>query len=349
MYRSGKDKNQKAAVLLLAVWILTVLTLLALSAGHRGQKDIELTGFFLKNVSNRVLLLDGLLLALHYLQEDSTQEASLKFDNLLWCGISPNHSPEELFKKISFPEGEVGIQTVAAGRIPQYGFEDEERKLNLNAVTILNQNVFKEFLLEHDVLPKQAQQITAEVLAWKTPLSDSAERLNSAMDGQSLFIKRRPFDVLEELLLLPSMELKIFENIKSELTVFPKDTNRIAINFNTATENVLLALARSLTGEQTNTEIPDAQGVVQKILAYRKGPDGQESTADDGLVQNGVDFAFNPSQAVLWSAMQSYQISYSRYFRFNILAVDLNGQVDSAAQVVVDRNNLTLLDWQGGY
>lgn len=79
-------------------------------------------------------------------------------------------------------------------------------------------------------------------------------------------IKKTDLSFIEEVPLLEGMTPGIFETIKPFVTV----SRQGGVNVNTAGPQVLAALGMG-------------QGLIDRILSFRSGPDGQEGTSDDGV------------------------------------------------------------------
>ena len=81
--------------------------------------------------------------------------------------------------------------------------------------------------------------------------------------------KKRPYETLDELLLVRGMNETLYEALKDFLTIY--GTGKV--NINTASRPVLYALGLSM-------------GAVNKILIARQGQDRQEATGDDYVFEH---------------------------------------------------------------
>jgi type II secretory pathway component PulK len=84
------------------------------------------------------------------------------------------------------------------------------------------------------------------------------------------------FEFMEELFLVEGMTQEKYSTIKDLLTIYRGQDSQI--NINTASAVVLETIV------QDNT-------LVQEVLDYRKGPDGEEGTDDDGIFKNASDIS----------------------------------------------------------
>lgn len=143
-----------------------------------------------------------------------------------------------------------------------YTIADEERLLNLNIAT-------KEMLERIGFLPDTA----SSAIDWRDP--DSAPLPGGAEDSYYKGLtppyecKDSSFEALEELLLVRGITQDIFNEIKDKLTLAGDGR----MNINTADIEHLSALGIT-------------QGLVDKIIFFRKGDDGTEGTEDDNIFQN---------------------------------------------------------------
>lgn len=149
--------------------------------------------------------------------------------------------------------------------------EDEERKININKA---KQDTLKQiFILTEAADEQAAKEIAASIIDWRDaddkPLENGAETGYYAVLEPSYPCKNADFQALGELLQVRGMTQRIFEASKGYLTVYGLGS----VNLNTCGETVLRALGAS-------------EELARKIVAYRKGSDGEEGTDDDMVFDN---------------------------------------------------------------
>jgi len=149
--------------------------------------------------------------------------------------------------------------------------EDEERKININKV---KQDTLKQiFMLTEAADEQAAKEIAASIVDWRDaddkPLENGAETGYYAGQEPSYPCKNADFQVLGELLQVRGMTQQIFDASKDYLTVYGIGS----VNLNTCEDMVLRALGAS-------------EELARKIIAYRKGADGEEGTDDDMVFDN---------------------------------------------------------------
>jgi len=149
--------------------------------------------------------------------------------------------------------------------------EDEERKININKA---KQDTLKQiFILTEAADEQAAKEIAASIIDWRDaddkPLENGAETGYYAGQDPPYPCKNADFQALGELLQVRGMTQQIFEASKGYLTVYGLGS----VNLNTCGETVLRALGAS-------------EELARKIVAYRKGSDGEEGTDDDMVFDN---------------------------------------------------------------
>ncbi len=224
-------------------------------------------------------------LYIHYLAEGGVKRAALEvrtdetqdFDALndSWS------SNEEDFKEIPLGQGgffSVKYQVAEGPEEEQYryGLVDEESRININ--TASGESLQRLLESAGEVSSQEAKDITDSLLDWID--EDDDPRGNGAEEGYYANLQKKhscpnaKFEVLEELLLVKGMTAEIFDKVKGHLTVYGNGP----INVNTAGEAVLRALGMS-------------EGLVEKILRFRRGNDNEEATQDDNVFESAETMA----------------------------------------------------------
>ena len=157
-----------------------------------------------------------------------------------------------------------------------YGLVDEERKININSTKSAEilQRLFEQVGMSRD----DARDLADGIRAWKSENGD--ESLSGA--GKSYYQGLTPpyvprngnFTKLEELLWVKGMTPEFYVKLLPYVTL--ESSGRI--NLNTAPREVLMAVGLF-------------QSVCDKIIIFRKGPDGMEGTKDDYVFDNEAGIA----------------------------------------------------------
>lgn len=348
--RSGV-RNSSGVVVIIALWILVFLVILAVGLSRRGAVNSQLSQLVVGRLRANYLVFSAVRYAQTQMTQDSRDEKSSLVDTVYQCGfvLPKGSNPAQIFQHVTLPQGTFDIvhSWQRKDGASRYGFSDEESRINLNAVTAANYLVFKYLIMDAGFDEEKALTISASVVDWVDQDDDvflegyGEENVESSPSGR--VIKNAPFQSLEELLLIKGMTLEIFQAIKSDVTVFPSQS-ALSLNLNTATPRALRALARSFTGATTNTEISDADFLVEKILRFRNGADGIEATVDDRPVVN-EELRLNSRETTIMAQMDGYKTDISNLLRMGIRAVDEQSKLESVVEVVLSRVDGKIVYW----
>lgn len=326
----------KGAILVTTLWILALLTLLALGIGIRMGVDIKLISFFLNSSKAHFLAEAGFRKTIALLQGDNNK----KVDSLneIWsCGLDFEEE-EFALKDIELGEGTFTIsyefgKDEEGNPIYLYGASDEEGKLNINKLE-------GDFL---EKLPNISSEIAAAILDWRD--ENDIARVEGAEDDyyeeldNPYECKDAPFSVPEELMLVRGVSEEIYDGVKDIITVYGDSK---AVNINTAPEEVLAVL---IGGEFE--ELPG------KIVKYRNGTDGLPGTEDDRiftdtrtivvklkdpLASGGLDSIEEARLNDLITNKRSFKV-YSNTFRIVSRGEVKGGKVKKTIEAVVKRTN----------
>ena len=135
------------------------------------------------------------------------------------------------------------------------------------------------------------------------------------------------FEFMEELFLVEGMMRETFSAIEESVTVYRK--NNPKININTSGERVLAAV------------IGD-EGLVGDVLEYRRGPDGENATDDDGIFRDASDITVN-----IQGLNPALFIVKSDIFRIWAKAISSdNEEIFKRAEAVIDRQSGKIYHWK---
>jgi general secretion pathway protein K len=353
-FRSG-GRGHSGTILIVILWILVILTALAVSLGKSTSIELSLTRHAVLKQKSRYLAWAGIMRAMGHIQKDSEDSLSAKEDTLYRCALRAGQGsrPEDLFHRQSLGDGYFSVRYVQRspdGEKKSYdGLSDEERKVNLNGLTAQNIGILSNLIVGTGADEEQAKTIAFSVLDWKDAddvlirEGYGAEEDHYMGLGKPYRPKNRAFDSKEELLLVRGMTPQIFQKIEGDVTVFPKN-GVLRVNLNTASVDVLTAVADSLTGPLTTTDSADAQSLVEKIAVCRQGEDGVEFTEDDRLVEL-ARMELNTKERVLFLAMSQFQTPRSDYIRIETQGVSGARGVSTDIEAVVYRKDLAFQYW----
>lgn len=341
--RPGNSNRESGVVLIAVLWVLVILILFVAGIGRRGQVHTSLAKYAVGQVRAKYIALSGVNYAAGLILKDNADEQSATFDTLYQCGfmLKEGATVAQLFKSIPVSGGHFDIVTSWQRKDGQivYGMSDEDGRLNLNSVTGANYQILKSLLMEFDVSEDKAETIAASVADWvdsdHNVVKESVGNEETDAGGEQAPVKNFAFQNLKELLLVKGMTPEIFEAVKEYVTVYPW-AGTMTFNLDTASPVILKSLARSFTGRQTNTDVPDADALVRKIISYRAGTDGIEGNSDDRVIEQN-DLNLNTREIAIMQQMESFRVKTSEFLRFGVRGVDEESGAVFKAEVIVSR------------
>lgn len=285
--QAKKEKNSRGTILIVTLWILVILTVLALALGQRASLEVQLAQYGRDKLKANSLARAAIERAIWEKQNnDLTDEVDALSE--------PWANNEQAFKDFELGEGTFTVSYLQAG-ITLYGMQDETGSININTV---DEQVLVNLLENCGI--ENAEELASSILIWSGAKPDTGEEETYY---QSLDLpyhcKKENFKSVPELLLVRGMAPAILygedkdddgqiseqeRGIAQYLTVFGDG----AVNINTASEKVLMAL------------INDAD-LAAEIGKYRKGDDGEIGTEDDGLFS---DSSFDLPE---WAQLKPFQ------------------------------------------
>jgi type II secretory pathway component PulK len=268
-----KSKNCRGAILIVALWVLTILTVFAIALGYWASLEVKLVRYQRDKLKAGELAKAAIERAILEKQNDTVEEVDALSER--WAN---NRSA---FKDFVLGEGTFTV-SYSLGDAVFYGIEDEESKINLNKIdelTLVN-------LLE-DCEVEDAQRLAHSILVWCARINDPDEE--SEYEDLSYSCKKDELKSVAELLLVRGMTSETLygedkdgdgkiskdeKGIVQYLTVFGDGE----VNINTASEKVLSAIFGNAYPE-----------LAEKVVIYRKGVDGKIGTNDDYWFASGID------------------------------------------------------------
>jgi len=320
--RKNKVGNNQGSILMVVLWILAFLVLLGLGLGYTTSIDQRLVGYQRDRTTALYLAKAGYYRALVELERDATPNLDSHLD--LW-----GHNPEA-FQEAKLGEGSftVSYPIIEKDETEEivYGIMDEDRKVDVNTAS-------QAVLLR---LPGMTDEIADSILDWRAEQNKVWERLGKE--------KAKPFGVLEDIMLLEGITQVAFQSFTPFITVYTDGK----INLNSAPREVYRALNMD-------------EELVNKLLRFRRGLDGEWGTHDDqsfanlgGAVQQLNSFeALTPKETAQLTdlvAQNRLKVS-SSVFRIHSRGTVRDGKVIRFVEGVVKRDNgskgsLSLLAWK---
>ena len=260
---SRTRNRQSGSLLIITLWIITILSVLAVAIARHLSIEVRLTKYHLAREQAKVLARSGVYLAMQRLTEDGTA-----YD---WLGDEWALPGEEI------GTGDAHVRIVST--------TDEERKLNLNApLSPSFESAVTQLIHEH--------AIAKEIVDYLDPKKEGEDK---PADTPPYFAKNGPVVSVEELRQLPGMESEPYELLRAQAS--PHLPQGAVVNINTAQREVLLALglSDSTVGKIEEFRIgPDGPDAHE-----RDGKFTQAGTIVSTLAENGLSIDTGHQQQYL--------------------------------------------------
>jgi general secretion pathway protein K len=348
-------KNDSGIILIATLWVMVILSILSIGIGRQANLELNLTKHLLGQVKAFSIAWAGLTYAMEQVYLDSKDDESKAFDTLVYCGIrgGSERSAQNLFKEKLLSDGAFYVQYTFKEDEGQgktvFGLADEERKININSIQLNNIDILSSLIVLLGFEEQVAKQISFSIVDWIDSDTTVSDAMYGAEDDYYLSLdpayrtKNTFVDSLEELLLVKGMTKDVFQKLKEYITVFPQ-SGHLKINFDTASQEVLQALASTFTGSKSNTEPEDALSLVEKMLVYRMGEDGVSLTDDDRIIDMNA-LALNAKEKVLFLLMSVYRTKLSNYLHAHIKGIEDHLGSEATIDAIIQRHDLSIVYW----
>lgn len=249
------ETNRRGSVLISTLWILAILSVLALGVGFRISVELKLNRYAMDRLKARYIAMGAVVKV-----EDALSRAVNTCDSIFACGLTFADEPSmAAFFADALGDGSFSVG-YKDGVIRRPGLRDEERCININTADPA----------KLARLPGMTSEMAACIVDWRdvdnVPLETGAEQGYYDLLERPYRCKNGPFTVPEELMLVKGMSAASFAGIKDYVTVYGEGK----VNVNTAPYEVLIALGM--------TDL-----LAKRIIEYRNGPDAKPATPDDGV------------------------------------------------------------------
>ena len=305
--------KKRGSVLILTMWVLFLLALLTLGLKTHVDARVRASGILKHQVHGRYLARAGASMATRILRADTNH----------WDGLGEPWTEEGVHRE------EVGVT--------RWLIEDEESRLNLNRTGPV---IMTRFFRDVGGLSElEAESVVASIIDWRD--EDDEARPGGAESG---FYESRPagyparngsFASIHELLLVKGVDNGLFSRIRSNITVHGAGH----INVNTASREVLLALARTVEG-------PGEQGagsLVEKILDVR-----EQNEVFKAIVWSDIAARLSLSEVetLIFRRMSDHLTVRSSYFTgFCEADIGDDGRVEHQVRFTLHRESGQVVGW----
>jgi len=352
-----RTKNNSGIILLVVLWSLVIIAIMALTLARGTQMELAMARNAIGKVQSHYIAWAGVMFAVEHIRKDTESDESKDFDTLYLCGISQDGISilQDRFKEIEVGNGTFSIRYNEYNSSVEkeelfYGLKDLERNINLNTLSIQTAPILSSLLALLGVDVKTADEIAYSVVDW-TDANDILSHSEYGAENDyyeeatpSYAVKNKPFDSLDELRLVRGVTDQIFEKMRVFVALFPRQGS-FKVNFDTAPRIVLLAMAKSVSGSMTNTEIADAESLVEKIIIHRNGDDQISATEDDREIDLN-SMMLNLKERTIFLALNGYRIRKSNYFNAQVKSKTETHGVVSMINAVIQREDLSIVAWK---
>ncbi len=350
------NKERSGIILIIVSWVLVILVLLAISLGRNTNIDLVATKYSISKARSKYLAWAGLIFAVKQLKLDAQNSDSAGQDTLYYCGIpkTEGFEPENIFKEHKLGDGYFNISyrasrdLMADNKRIYYGLVDEERFININTVSSQNASVLSSLFMVLNIDEETSNNLAAAIVDWQdnddnVTNNNGAEKDYYLSLNESYNCKNAPFNSLPELLLVKGMTKEIYGLVKEYLSVYPA-IGGLKVNLDTASYNVLLALAVEAVNRTMNADIADAKSLADKLIVYRNGEDGEEFTVDDRLIEV-EQIPLTAVERNIFLQINRYRTKQSNYFRIQVQGVDPGRQIKTNLTAVINREDYSIVYW----
>lgn len=312
-------KSQRAQAFIISVWVLVILTMIALSIGHRVSVGLRLSGFYKDRFEAALCAKAAVNRAIEEVLRDPDAKVDTLQDN--WV------DNKTVFEKIVLNNAGNSYGSVSykiLGTTEQeihFGVRDEERMININ---LAPKELLVLLLEECDIQP--SDEVAQNILIWRGDLPDTDkvyERLGYPAKGNKL-------SVFSELSLIKGIDVDQVEKLKQKATIYGSDK----LNINTASEVSFNLLTRYLAKKLSLNE-GLAIALVSKIIDLRTRKGYFKDGADMGLD------LFDSGEMTLFNELMQHIVFKSQYF-----SIRATGQAHLAKRsltVIFDRLNKKII------
>jgi len=259
--------KKKASAVIICLWVLVILTMLAVGIGHRVSMALRLSRYQRDKLIASYLAKAGVERAIFEITNDTTANLI----NSKWA------SNKDVFEKIMVGANSQGFATVSYvmndgfREETIFGVVDEERKINLNTAPC----GLLEKLLDY-VNADNPVDLAKYICGWR---GDAGVTVPDA-EYESLGYKNKgkPFTNIQELKLVKGMTLEIYKSLENLVTVHSSGK----INLNTASPQILEIVTNYIIS-LTTSPTPNLSALAETTLKLRTDKIIFDSTFTDQL------------------------------------------------------------------
>ena len=265
---------RKGMVLVFSLWVLAILTILAVSVAAGIRQKIFLVARLDERSRMNYLLQAAVKKTAAYIHQEMETSG---FTYTPGLKMNLHNNTRELSQiTLGHDHCSVPVSFLENDASPRYGVVDEESKINLNKTDqIVLTNLLIRVLKLKD---EDAGKLAAALLDWRQYGEGELTGFFSEDYYSNLQYpypkKNADYETLDEMLLVKGMTQEFYDKLINYVTIYADG----AVNINTASREVLIALGLE-------------EGLADKILSVRRGRDGVDATADDHVFSKTFEIA----------------------------------------------------------
>ena len=329
-------RAQGGLVLIFALWVLGILTILAVSVAAGIRQKIFLVGRLDDRSRMNYLLEASVKKTAAYIHQQM-EECSFVLTPATKMNLF-NNSNE--LSSILLRQDQAGVGYVYDSSV-RWGVVDEESKINLNRTkTLTLTNLLISVLSLKD---EDAAKLALAIQDWHQTGEAEITGFYSEDYYSNLQYpypkKSADYETLDELLLVNGVNKQMYDKLIDFVTIYGDG----GVNINTASKQVLMALG-----------LPDT--LVDKILTVRRGKDSIEGTTDDHLFVQPYEIASEINaivplqlaevQAIDSLTMTGLLTTQSFYFTIEATGKLSSGAAPRKARAVYSAREDKILYWK---
>lgn len=322
------SKNNSGIILFAVLWIMVILSLLAIGLGRQTHIELTLAKYFNAKIQSKYMAYSGLTYAIDLVKKDNMNKDLGKRDVF---------NPAVYSKTIQ----------LGSGYFKVIELQDEASKININAITPTNYQILTNLLMQVGVDEQTSLTIASSVVDWtdtdNTTFNPPYGAEEDYYQRVGYSCKNQAFDSIQEITLVQGMNKNIFQKIKDFITIDPVQ-GPLLINLDTASQEVLRAFAKSFTGPQTNTSLEDADSLVNNIMEYRKSKDSPNESAQDRAIEANK-MNLNSKESAIFLMMQAQRQRIPEYIHIHVQGIEPTTKASTDLTATLQRSDYSFLRW----
>ncbi len=329
------NKNNKAQVIIITLWILIILSLLAVSVANRVSLGLRLSRFATDRLKARALAVSGINRTIIQLDADNNSYDSLKE---FWADSRESFKEVRLVDSVDNEVYSIEYTRPDESLKPStiFGVIDEERKLNIN---LADEDLLR--MLFEELKVSDAGKISRNIMAWRGDSNIPPDDESRDYSLQGYPCKAAPLVNIEELLLVKGMTPAIFEDIKDFITVWGIQQDRVNVNINTASRELISVLIKYAVFQNGSGSKEAIAGLLDAIIEKRKA-DPFLSIAD---LSAKLNLPEDSEENNIFNSLQQFIDVQSDFFYISAVGIIKNRSHRLRLECVYDRSEKAIKFW----